>query len=717
MILFLSDWNNYPEAIIDTQTTNQSFIRLSALYREMGIENHAFLLALHNPALQGIDPHSPDLTHEQMLAISVEVAENPWYYFREVAMVPGIAGPDPIRYRAHRGNIATYWFFFNHVMIILEQIRQTGKSFAVDALMIYLMNGGTNNTQINLITKDETLRTRNLSRLKEIQGLLPPYLNLKTRADLANTETMTIKALGNEYLSHLPNKSPKLALNVGRGLTSPIFQIDEAAFIFNIEITLPAALAAGSAARDRARENNAPYGTILTTTAGKKDDRDGKFVYRMIAESAIGSEKLYDSLDEEDLHKTIRLNSRSRGESILGEMRGKGNVRVYLSYNHTQLGFSDEWLERTLEETNARGEDANRDFFNIWTSGSQQHPLTPEMNELIRQSQIDPLYTEITKPLSYIIRWYIPENEIKGFMAKNKTIMSLDTSDAAGGDDIAMTMRSISTGEVIASGNFNETNLIAFAEWIANLITEYTNMTTIIERRSTGSMLIDYLLLILPTRNIDPFKRLYNQAVQYAQDDPERFKEIQKTHNKEIYVKYKKLFGFATSAMGATSRSELYSTTLQNAAKYTYDTVRDKPTINQLLSLVIKNGRVDHADGEHDDNCIAWLLSYWLMTLGRNLEYYGIPSSLPLSQCRVRIENITSGSYYNEQYKNSLERQIEGIIEELKKTRDEYVAYKYEHRLKLLLTELQGYSQSAMSVDEMIAQIRQQRSIRLRMLR
>jgi hypothetical protein len=498
------------------------------------------------------------------------------------------------------------------------------------------MNLGVNNTKINLITKDETLRTSNLARLKEIQDILPYYLNLKTRADLSNTETLTIRRLDNVYMSHLPNKSPKAALAVGRGLTSPIFHIDEAAFIYNIEITLPAALAAGTAARDMARATGGHYGTILTTTAGKKDDRDGKYIYSLINESAIFTESFYDCTNQEELELIIRKNSSQRENS-----RGKGVLRVYVSYDHTKLGYSDEWLLRQLEESMVTGDAADRDFFNRWTSGSQQSPLSITIAETIRKSEAKTYYTEISKPHGYVLRWYLPEDQIENVMRQGKFIMAIDTSDAVGGDDIAVIIRNVITGAVVAAGNFNETNLITFSEWVVNVLDRFQNLTAILERRSSGAMVIDYLLVMLPMRNMDPFKRLYNRIVQEALEDKDRFRDICRplyARDTEFYTKYKKAFGFATSAVGATSRTDLYGSTLLNSAKYTGTVVKDKKLIDQLLGLVIKNGRVDHEDGEHDDLVIGWLLSYWLMTHGRNLEHYGISASLILSKCEAKIE-------------------------------------------------------------------------------
>jgi hypothetical protein len=700
-ILFADDWKSYPEAIVDDKTKNTSFIRMAALYRDMGVKNHAFPLALHNPELQGVNPYDfAKLTVESMAAILYECKVNYWYYLREIARVPGGAVTDPIPYRANRGGIALPWLFFNHMTFFLIQPRQTGKSFSSDVLDSYLLNIAMTFGKINLLTKDDKLRSSNLIRLKDIIDELPFYLNQRKRGDIANTEKLIVGNLNNAYEGHLPNKSPKMALNVGRGLTSAVFKVDEIAFLPNVGITLPAALASTTAARALAKRKNEPYGNIFTTTAGKKDDPDGKFAYDLMMGSAVWTEKLLDCVNIDDLYRIVRRNS------------PKGEARVNCTFSHRQLGYTDQWLKETLEITGSKGEDADRDFFNIWTAGSLTSPFTVEQSERIRKSERLDYHAEMSSQFGYITRWYIPANEINARMARGHYSMGLDTSDAAGGDDIGLVLRDVQTGEIVAAGNYNETNLILFAQWLVEWFIRFENFTCIIERRSSGSAIIDYLLLMLPSKGINPFKRLYNKVVQLSVEDPTQLTRIDKLlrYNQlalpDLLVEYKRDFGFATSGSGLTSRTDLYSNTLQSATRLSADSVHDVKMIDQMLSLVIKNGRVDHADGSNDDLVIAWLLSFWLISKGTGLTHYGINSKDILAYNKQNTQDNDPVKLRQQHQQNQLRITIENTVDEIRREKDTYIIHRLEQRLRHLASGLSDQDKKVFSVDELIQNIR-----------
>lgn len=699
MILFKEDWLKYNSAIIDYRTSNKSALEMAAKLRIMGVENNAFFLALHNPDLQGVDPFSKNLSIDQMAAIGIEIKNNPWYFFREIAKAPAKAGliPSPIEF--NRANIALWWCFFNHITFILIQPRQTGKSFSTDLMMTYLYNFRCNNTQINLLTKDDKLRVENVKRLKDVYEELPAYLKFKTRDDTNNTEEISIKKFGNTYVTHVPNASEKRATNIGRGMTTPIFHIDEPPFQPNIHIAYPAAMGAMGAAIEAAKANEEPYGIILTTTAGKKDSKEGAYVFAMCEDSATMTERFYGATNTKELEQMVRRNSR------------KGLYQIYAVYSHTQLGKDDDWLRSQLERLNSTPEEANMDFFCRWSSGSQSSPLPQYILEKLKKSVVQPTHTSISKIGGYVLRWYIPEDQVTHFMSTRKTIIGIDSSDASGGDDISLVMVDVESGRTIAVGNFNETNLITFSQWLVYLLVTYENSTMIIERKSSGVTILDYLLLFLPEKEIDPFKRLFNWVVNDPYEYPERYSEattFMPRRPQDTYVRAKKYFGFATSGSGQTARSELYSTTLQNAAKRVTEGVLDASLTNQITGLITKNGRVDHAPGEHDDLVIGFLLCHWFLTMAKNLQHYGIDPKSILSLA-VQKKEMTEDEYYEETIQHGIRSRIEELFLIMSNESDPYVTERYERELRRLDSKLILKNGESFSIDSFLNTVKEKR--------
>lgn len=709
MLLYESCWSKYPTATLHLETKNESFKRLASLYKKMGVSNHAFPLALIQPELALVNPHdTASLNIETMSKIVYECKHNFWYYLREIVRVPPLAGVETDPFNANRANIALYWCFFNHITSILIQPRQTGKSFSTDVLMIYLMNIGVTNTLINMLTRSDDLRTQNLIRLKKIQEELPFYLNFKGRGDVFNTEEIKLVALGNMYKGNLSNLSPKLANNVGRGFTSPILHIDEACFVPNIEIALTAALMAGNAARDAARRNDMPYGTILTTTTGKIDDRDARYIYRIWNNATLWDEVFLDARDETELNELIVNNSRA----------GPGESRraiVNLTFSHRQLGYDDDWMRNKLQETIAEGEDADRDLFNRWTSGTQTSPIPKEYIEVMKDSMAESYRTEIYKPYNYVLKWYIDEDEVE-YRKNNKVsfIVGVDTSDAVGSDDIAFVVRDHSSGEVICTATFNELNLITLADFFVDYMMKYLNAVMIIERRSSAIVIVDYMIQKFIAMGVNPMKRLFNMVVQLGDEKKREYAELQqvKYYNQDYFTQQKKYIGFTTSGAGITSRSELYSSTLISMCKYTGNCMHDKQMLTQILSLVIRNNRVDHPEGGNDDMVIAGLLSYWLLIVGKNLEYYGIDRGLLFSRNRSYLEEKYKGSSLEEDDIVKKENAIKELLESYSNEKNPFILKQLEYKLYALSTEINNSHSKAISVEQMLDDIKRTKKTR-----
>lgn len=706
MILYLSDWQKFPDAEPDFQTKNITFLRLARVYKAMGIKNYAFLLALMTPELKGVDPHDPNLTDHQKYLIGRECKYNPWYFFREVLRIAVTGSDTGVPLIANRGNIGLYWMFMNHIDVGLIQPRQTGKSISVDGLMLWVTYVSGYRSKVMMMTKDDKLRAENIDRLKEMRNLLPKYLIALSRDDADNQDMLTYNRLRNKYLTSVSQGSEAAANNSGRGFTAPILYNDEGPFQKFVKTALGAALPGCNRAREQAALNNNPYGNVFTTTAGKKDTESGRFMYEMFHDGTVWTEAFYDAKNPKELMELIITN---RNNSISAPF-------VNITMSHRQLGFTDEWLRDQIMRARQSKDASERDFLNMWTAGTERSPLSPDLNELILASEMDPLFTEIIN--RYILRWYIKEEEIESFMADNHCVIGIDPSNAVGRDSIAMTMLDVRTLQTVAAGCYNETNLIKFSDYLMSLLLKYPKTTLIIEtNHASGSAIVDYCILKLTALGIDPFTRIFNRIVDKDRLEEDGIREMMRRpvhHRPErFYEQQKRHFGFITTS---ESRTMFYSRLIQDAAKHAGQYVRDRTLSSEIRGLVEKNGRIDHVASGHDDMVIAWLLCHWFVNQARNLGFYGIDRSMVMADINTLGRAETHEEALEKSRQESFASEIEGLLQQLKNTRDDILSMKLEHRLRYLQTLLTDSSMiQAQNLDTLIQQSKEERHKRAKM--
>lgn len=635
MIIFHSDWQKYPNAIIHSKTRNKSFYIMAIKYKLMGIKNHAFMLSLLDSSLEDVDPFDEEnLTDEQKDRICIEVMLNPWYFFREILKLPASGGATTYL-KANRANIPLIYFFLCHIFIILIQIRQTGKSVTTDAIKAYALYFGTLRTTITFLTNSNRNRLESVERIRTFDSLFPSYLRLITSDDISNQERLYLKSsTRNKYETAVAQAVEEAAKMVHRGNTSPIQHIDEFGYVTNLRWSLSSMLSAGNAARDQAAEAGALYGTILSTTAAYKDTEHGKYAYKIYSSGAVFTEKLFDCPTQADLEKTIR------------RLSSTNELRVLIEMNHRQLGKSDKWLMTKIEESASEGNQILTDYFNVWVTDKGKELISPDDIKKISESKLQDYNPDISDIEGYTMRWYISDDEKERIKSLREPLTAgLDGSEAVGNDDLSIVIRKASTGEVIAAGDFNETNTTIFGVYVAQLLLDYPTLLLVPERRSTGTSIIDSITPILLQHNINPLTRIFNWIVNDLHSNPkmkEIYDELMKAFIKKdrsVFDRYKKQFGFATSGTGRTSRTKLYSETFNASVKYTGSTARDAKLVKQVLSLREINGRIDHGDEDHDDMVIAWLLSFWVLKTANNLNLYGIDTNIVLANIKETIYN------------------------------------------------------------------------------
>lgn len=658
MINFEEDYKTH-KFIIDYSTKNLSFVRMSSVLKRMGVSNNKFMLVLTQPELQGVDPHSKNLTQDQMIRIAYECKVNPWYFFREVIRIPS-AGGDPVYYKLNRANLALIWLFLNNVDIFLTMPRQIGKTIGTIGLIVYMMYIVGENLNIGLFAKGTNLRQENVDRLKELRNCLPSYLYKKgPKFNTDNQEGLEYKALKNKYITFVSQSDKKTAMAQGRGQSHGFQHWDEMAYYTNNNLSYEAASSATNTAMEQVRKAGIPCSNIITTTAGRLSDPWGRYAHSIKSDCIRFSEKLYDCINEEDLHNVVKV--------------GSGNQMVYLEFSYKQLGKTEEWFKRV---TRGKSPDVIAcDFLNQWIHGAGDSIIPKDMLDKLKQHSSEPVACTFLDSL--LLRWYVnPELMDREEFRQIPFIIAADTSDNIGRDFTTLVMINPTDMSVVMTCRCNQTNLAYIAKCIVKLMQKHTRSILIPERNKNGAMLIDLILHAFEEDyHFDPFSRIFNTYVQNYTSSSPSFKTLDIANGN-----VRKAFGFNTTS-SATSRKLLYTAVLSTAVNNNYNRIFDTHIIDEICTLTVKNGRIDHETGGHDDTLISYLIACYFVMYGKNLHMYGIQPH------EILKENEDPN---DDPFERDLQNKIKIRIAQIEETLDKNVS----PMLKITLENELGYLRS-----------------------
>ena len=683
-ILYHEDWDRFPSAIADIDSKNESWVKMAYKFDAMGITNCWWHLALLQPELQGVNPLSNDLTPDQRIMILNECEWNPIYVLREVMHVPAKSGGGAGPLGANRGNLALFWCFFNSFMVYLQQIRQTGKSLNVREIIVAWHTFWGEGSQHILFTKSD-LRKEEIKEYKAIRALIPAWMWEPHRKDADNQHEFTTLSRGNKTKTYIPSSEEENANNVGRGTSPAVVTGDEIPFLKHARISLVALLSATGASFKEAKEKGAMHGVIFTTTAGDLSTESGKYVYNKIKKPSMHfSEILYDCKNKEEATKMILANG------------AQGEPRVDITFSHRQLGYDDEWLKLVISRASGEIDQIKRDYMNQWTFGSAANPIPQHILEKIRKGINDTTLKMVDDKSMITIRYHKPIAEVQ----TRKSILGMDTSNAIGRDAISGVLTDVETSETLAAWTVTESNLAIFNTWLADLFVTWPNMTLIPEAKSSWDGIRDRLLIDLPARGIDPGKRIYSRIVDEAEgsdSDKRRFKDYSYGYPSERkYLPYRTFFGFPTNS---GLRDTLYGEIMRSATNMAPGLIRDPLLVDELSSLVMKRGRLDHQASGHDDHVISWLMANWFLRYARNPEHYGIDSRIILS--RLRQASIADDPKETSRVikQEKLKGQVKVLEQKLEAAKSAMEVQYYSTRLRALRSELDAEDHS--DIDSM----------------
>lgn len=699
MILFKEDWNKYPSAIPDVQTPNKSFLKYCALLKSAGVRNYMWPLALKNPSLVGVDPFAKDLTMAQKTAIIAECKYNRTYFFREIFRLPAAGGNKPNPFRAHRGNMGLLWSLSNNMTYALVAPRQVGgKSVGADGFMTHVVNYGPKDNSLFLITKDDQLRAVNVKRLNDIREKIPRWLCPIAPDELDNTKTVSCKTRNTVLMVGVGQASEDGAFKLGRGLTVPFIQIDEMPFVKNCHIIVPAALGATTMARRNAKEAGMPYGTLVTTTAGSLDTPEGRYAHEFIHGGVFCSEKnLFDLKDNADLFDYVNKNKKGNRLIING------------TFNHRQLGVTDKQFLAEINEAGGSEAAMAMDFFNKWDHGSLTSPVDPKILGVIHDNVVEPKHS-ITNDTNYTLDWYVPYAEIDSTMDGNPVVISLDTGNMLGRDANGMTITNMRTAGVIATSAITEGLIHVYANWIAGLLIRYSTTTLIIENKSSGQSMLDVIVVKLIEAGINPFERIFNNVFENQHTDRTAYMEVKGSHIDQwlqLYTRYKGKFGFSTNG---SNRNFLYDKLLTESSRSAGHLIKDNAISAQMGALIMKNGRVDHKAGEHDDAVISWLFGQWFIRYCQNLKDYGIRPADCLSLASSHGAVLSPEELENLSKRKIVLVEIEGIKQELKTASSPIAISQLERVLTNKVRQAESLGDRELNLSAILEEVNEQRT-------
>ena len=605
-------------------TSNLSFIQTARDLKSLGINNNAFFLSLYNPDLADVDPFSPNLTKEQVQAIINECIINPWYFIRECVRIPeqgGGTGPGAgSKFRLHRGNLAACWCFFRNIDLYLVIPRQCFKTHSMLACLNWAYIFGTSNSVFNFSNKSQKDSDDNLRKMKEQKDVLPIYMqhrygieidesgDFKQVKGLDNVRTMTYPVNGNRIDSKPSAATEEKADGIGRGNSAPIQFYDEVEFTKYIGTIIMAAGPAYVRAAENAKKNGAMYGRIFITTPGNIDSQPVKDSMSTREQAAVFTERLYD-MTEDDIAAFMKANSR--------------NGIIYIEFNYKQIGMDEEWYQKVCAVSNWDKIKIKREVLLQRIRGTSESPFDPDDLDTINGFRKEPI-DEIM--VNKIFTLYVYEKLDKTV----PYIMGVDCATGVNNDNTVLMIIDPYTLHPVACMKTPLADAVETAQNIIHVVNRYIPKALVaIESNHLGSAIIAIL------------KRSSIAANLYYDIDKAMVPDVETRLDKHGMVmndpNNRRFYGVATTA---TTRPMMMQILLRHVAERKSDFIC-RELIDDLNNLIQKaSGKIEAAQGEHDDVVMAYLIALFVYYHGSKLSRYGITKYDPRKPIGESVKKV-----------------------------------------------------------------------------
>ena len=621
--------------IYDYHTKNKSFLKVQKQLELLGVRNNEFFLLLLNPRLQGVDPHDPNISPELAMMVIEECQLNFFYYLREVVRIPQ-QGAGVVPFELDRATLAAAYCFINDINFYLIKPRQTGKSVGICAFLSWAFRFGITNGGFAFYANKEKNSKANLKRMKTYLGLLPKYMANMGTQTVDNSgkivrKTNNIKRYSEPVTGNVADVmncaiSEETAEELGRGDSHNFEFYDEAEFTTCIETTIQVSGLAFNTASYNALKNGMHSCRMFATTPGDlSSEKKCQSALKIVKDSVVWEERFY-SVNPLELKRYIAK---------------KTNYQVvYIEYDYKKLGLGEAWFVRACATVGNNIPKIRREILLQRFSGNSLSPFSEEDITELDEGMRKPVESiKFGRGGLYQIDFYIPINEIK----KNRIyFLGLDPSDGTGSDNYAITVIDPYTFKPVIEFKSQFMSPQGCKELLEYMLSKWIPKAIIcIESNRNGLTLIDFL------------KTSWIKSRIYASPEASMDTMLAKEEYDDIgflkdQLMRRKYFGVKTT----TTSRQMMMGLLVDAVKFRKDILYSENLVTDIKNLILKNGKIQAADGKHDDCVMSWCLAMYAYYFGDKLERYGFKKG------ELPDDMIESEEFDNlqELYKNPLIR-------------------------------------------------------------
>lgn len=612
--------------IYDTKTKNKSFLEVHEQLKLLGIKNNAFFLLLLNPLLQGVDPHDPNLPPEVALMIIEECSLNIFYFLREVVRIPE-QGAGTVPFKLDRGTLAALYCFANNQNFYLMKPRQTGKSVGICAMLAWAFKFGITNGQFMFSANKEKIGKDNLKRMKTYIGLLPSYI-AKAGTVTKDSTGRTVRKTNNvkSYVEPVTNNSATVANcaisqetaeEIGRGDSHNFEFFDEAEFTSYIETIVQVSGMAFHTASTNAINNGAYSCRIFATTPGDLSDKKKcQSALKIVNDAVVWTEEFYDW--------------KPREFKALVEEKSNYDV-VYIEYDYKQLGLGEDWFRSACKEV---GNDANkirREILLQRFSGNSESPFSEDDITELKDNVKNPVWVQKLAKI-YELLFYVDPKDIN---PNRVHFLCLDPSDGTGSDRYALTVIDPYTQKTIMEFRSEYMTPRGCVEMVEYIVVKYFKKPLIIiENNRNGLTLIDI------------FDESWLSPYLYRSQEPNATNSIIKDDlDEQGFIKDEIAKRRYNGVKTDLNSRPMMMNILVDAVRFKKDILDTRYIFEDINNLVIKNGKIQAAAGEHDDNIMSWCLGMYVLYYGERLERWGyvrggLPDDVVEDDEFIRLEKL-----------------------------------------------------------------------------